>query len=52
MEPCKNFKINHPLFNGQPSYTCKGCENYLPVKNNDKFVLPNGRINCKHFKEA
>jgi hypothetical protein len=39
------------MFKGEASYTCKGCLNWDPIVNVDKYVVGE-EINCFNFREA
>lgn len=49
-KPCTNFKTKHPLWDGSPSCVCTGCLNRLPIRDNGKLILSDGKENCKNFK--
>jgi len=50
IEPCYNFHSNHPMWKGEPSYTCKGCTRWDRIEaENIKFICKNGTINCKNY---
>ena len=54
-KPCTGFISNHPLWKGEPSYTCKGCINRDPIDPKVKeFILNKDpeKVNCKNYWPA
>lgn len=48
---CAGFETEHRMWDGTPSYSCKGCSRWQPIAKNRPFVLEDGAVNCYNFQE-